>query len=112
MVTEKGEQAFQGTFYAARFLLNERDFCFFGEAIAEPKKIKSRAHLKEIKQHKQSLGKQALLLRHQNPVEAAIHSKLNFLGRTRRQFFETRNDQKRGVPLEFQFQISSPSASI
>ena len=29
MVTEKGERAFQGTFYAARFLLNERDFCFF-----------------------------------------------------------------------------------
>ena len=40
MVTEKGERAFQGTFYAARFLLNERDFCFFGEAIAEPKKSK------------------------------------------------------------------------
>ena len=41
MVTEKGERAFQGTFYAARFLLNERDFCFFGEAIAEPKNQKS-----------------------------------------------------------------------
>ena len=26
MVTEKGERAFQGTFYAARFLLNEQDF--------------------------------------------------------------------------------------
>ena len=45
MVTEKGERAFQGTFYAARFLLNERDLVFFGEAIAEPKKNKSRAHL-------------------------------------------------------------------
>ena len=41
MVTEKGERAFQGTFYAARFLLNERDFCFFGEALAEPKNQKS-----------------------------------------------------------------------
>ena len=41
MVTEKGERAFQGIFYAARFLLNERDFCFFGEAIAEPKNQKS-----------------------------------------------------------------------
>ena len=40
MVTEKGERAFQGIFYAARFLLNERDFCFFGEAIAEPKNQK------------------------------------------------------------------------
>ena len=26
MVTEKRERAFQGTFYAARFLLNEQDF--------------------------------------------------------------------------------------
>ena len=26
MVTKKGERAFQGTFYAARFLLNEQDF--------------------------------------------------------------------------------------
>ena len=26
-----------------------------------------------------------------------FHPKLNFLGRTRRQFFETRNDQKRGI---------------
>ena len=26
MVTEKGERAFQGPFYAARFLLNEQDF--------------------------------------------------------------------------------------
>ena len=41
MVTEKGDQAFQGIFYAARFLLNERDFCIFGEAIAEPKNQKS-----------------------------------------------------------------------
>ena len=41
MVTEKGERAFQGTFYAARFLLNEQDFWFFGEAIAEPKNQKS-----------------------------------------------------------------------
>ena len=41
LVTEKEERAFQGTFYAARFLLNERDFCFFGEALAEPKKQKS-----------------------------------------------------------------------
>ena len=50
-------------------------FVFFGEALAEPKKNKSRAHLKEIKLHKKSLGKQALPLRHQNPVEAAISSK-------------------------------------
>ena len=26
-----------------------------------------------------------------------FHPKLSFLGRTRRQFFETRNDQKRGI---------------
>ena len=41
LVTEKEERAFQGTFYAARFLLNERDFSFFGEALAELNKQKS-----------------------------------------------------------------------
>ena len=30
------------------------------------------------------------------PLRLQFHPKLSFLGRTRRQFFETRNDQKRG----------------